>query len=45
MELLNKYYPNWKKDCILKDYDFKKKIIFRLLDYKLEDLVLKIYDK
>lgn len=45
MELLKKHYPNWKSDFTLKNYDKKKKIIFSLLGLKLEDLVLKIYDK
>lgn len=45
IELLKKYYPDYKKDEVFKKYGFKKKIIFNLLALGLEDLVLKLYDK
>ena len=45
MNLLKEYYPDYKKDLKLKEFSSKKKFIFSLLNLKLEDLVLKIYDK
>ena len=45
MEYLNKYYPNWKNDSKLIEYNKKKKLIFKLLSLKMEGLVLRIYDK
>lgn len=45
MEYLSRYYSDYRKDEILKQYNLKKRLIFKLLDFGLYDLVLKIYDR
>ena len=46
VELLEEQYPNWYSDVKSdKDYNFKQKIIFFLLHYKLFSLVERAYNK
>ncbi|MFI3284911.1 MAG: glycosyltransferase family 2 protein [Erysipelotrichaceae bacterium] len=45
MKCLNNYYPMWHNDDLLKSFDLKKRIIFKLLQFNLFGLVLKIYDR
>lgn len=45
MKLLNEYYPQWRKDPLLKTYSFKKKVIFKLMDLQLMNLVLLCFRK
>lgn len=45
MENLKKYYPNYQHDSVIKDYPWKKKLIFKLLEYKKVKLVMRIYGR
>lgn len=43
MELLKQHYPNYKQDTMMMEYSWKKKLIFKLLEYKKVNWVMKIY--
>lgn len=45
MEQLNLYYPTWRKDSLLKQFSFKKKLIVALLKRNQWKAVLRIYDR
>lgn len=45
IEILRKYYPNYKSDSFIKSYSWKKRLIFKLLENKKVKLVMKIYGR
>lgn len=45
MNYMRQYYPDYEKDALFRQFDMKKKIIFYLLKWHMESLVLKIYGK
>lgn len=45
MEILRQHYPNYQKDIYYKKYPWKKKLIFKLLEWKKVQLVMRIYGR
>lgn len=45
MSLLRQYYPEYKKDPLIKQYDLKKRLIFNLLDKGYYNFVKRLYGK